>query len=421
VTRGVSIVIPTWNGLDLLKRFLPTVIEAAIQYAKQTGAPTQIIIVDDGGVDDSVEWLRGQGFVEGREGAKGGVGEEETGRRGDGTSGRGGEWATRRGSEGETGRGGDGQMEGDPLSDQCAPSLKLIRNEINRGFGEACNRGFEAAGYPLVFLLNNDVEVDVNSIVPLVENFADPSVFAAHCRVFELSSGRECGTGKLGSFARGFIRVHRSYVPSSGKVEGQAEHGALGSHAPLYSMFAGGGSAMFDREKFIEIGGFEPLLSPFYWEDVELSYRAWKRGYTVLYEPRSVTRHRVSSTISKLDQRAVRKVEQRNRLIYHWIHLHERSMMVSHVLWVLLLAVTAPLRPKPAFISSCVAALKRLPEIRKRRLEEKRAARRSDRDVFDLFGSLERRADVFAYDDYSELEETGPGLASKAQLGGHHR
>jgi hypothetical protein len=117
----------------------------------------------------------------------------------------------------------------------------------------------------------------------------------------------------------------------------------------------------------------------------------------------------------------VLKVEQRNRLIYHWIHLHERSMMVSHVLWVLLLAVTAPLRPKPAFISSCVAALKRLPEIRKRRLEEKRAARRSDRDVFDLFGSLERRADVFAYDDYSELEETGPGLASKAQLGGHHR
>ncbi len=413
MTRGVSIVIPTWNGLDLLKRFLPTVIEAAIQYAKQTGAPTQIVIVDDGGVDDSVEWLRGQGFVE--------AGEGETGRRGEGESrgageprGRGAEGLRSRGAEKPRGAGDDRNGAARIINSESdasghhkpTPSLKLIRNEINRGFGEACNRGVEAAGYPLVFLLNNDVEVDVNSIAPLVENFADPSVFAAHCRVFELSSGQECGTGKLGSFARGFIRVHRSYVPSSVNVERQA---GQGSHAPLYSMFAGGGSAMFDREKFIEIGGFERLLSPFYWEDVELSYRAWKRGYTVLYEPRSVTRHRVSSTISKLDQRAVRKVEQRNRLIYHWIHLHERSMMVSHVLWVLLLAVTAPLRLEPAFISSCIAALKRLPEIHKRRLEEKRAARRSDRDVFDIFESLERRVDVFAYDDSSELEETGLG------------
>jgi GT2 family glycosyltransferase len=286
------------------------------------------------------------------------------------------------------------------------PSLTLIRNETNRGFGETCNRGFEIASYPFVFLLNNDVEVAQDSIAPLVDNFGDESVFAVHCRVFELSSGQECGTGKLGSFARGFIRVHRSYVPRPANINDQEHenHGAHGSGSPLYSMFAGGGSAMFNREKFIEIGGFEPLLSPFYWEDVELSYRSWKRGYTVIYEPRSVTHHRVSSTISKLDRRNVRIVEQRNRLIYHWIHLHDTSLLMSHVFWVLLLAVTAPMRLKPSFVSSCIAALKRLPEIRKRRLEERRAARRTDRDVFDIFDMLERRADLIAYDEYSELE-----------------
>jgi GT2 family glycosyltransferase len=257
-----------------------------------------------------------------------------------------------------------------------------------------------------VFLLNNDVEVDLDSIAPLVENFTDDSIFAVHCRVFELISGQECGTGKLGSFSRGFIRVHKSYVPRPLSTQGPEEHGAQVSRAPLYSMFAGGGSAMFDRKKFIEIGGFEPLLSPFYWEDVELSYRAWKRGYTVLYEPRSVTRHGISSTISKLDRRKVRIIEQRNRLIYHWINLHAPSLMVSHISWVLLLAATAPLRLRPFFISSCIAALKQWPKIRKRRLEERRAARRTDRDVFDLFDSLERRADVIAYDQYSELDST---------------
>ena len=170
---------------------------------------------------------------------------------------------------------------------------------------------------------------------------------------------------------------------------------------------------MFDRERFVEIGGFEPLLSPFYWEDVELSYRAWKRGYTVLYEPRSVTRHRVSSTIGNLDRDRVRKIEQRNRLIYHWIHLHERSSLASHILWVLLLAVTSPLRLKPSFLASFFAALTRLPQIGKRRREERQAARRSDRDVFDIFATLERRTDLFAYDDYSELEARQSGTGKR--------
>jgi GT2 family glycosyltransferase len=373
VTSSVSIVIPSWNGLELLKRFLPTVIEATVQYITQFDAAAEILIVDDGSVDQSADWLRSQGFAEGQE--------PETERDTVTTS-----------------------STTQPRDQMRLPSLRLIRNETNRGFGEACNRGFRSAKYPLVFLINNDVAVDVNSIAPLVENFADSSVFAAHCRVFELSTGQECGTGKVGSFSRGFIRVHESYVPRNVRLPGRVDQGVPGVLGPLYSLFAGGGSAMFDRSKFLEMGGFEPLLSPFYWEDVELSYRAWKRGYVVLFEPRSVTRHRISSTIGKLDQRAVRKIDQRNRLIYHWIHLHSRSMMTSHVIWILLLSASSPLRLNPEFISSVIAAVKLLPLIRQRRIAEKQAARRSDREVFDIFSSLKEREDVFAYDDYAELE-----------------
>ena len=129
-------------------------------------------------------------------------------------------------------------------------ALKLLRNETNRGFGETCNRGIEATIYPLVFLLNNDVEVGLDSIAPLVENFTDTQVFSAHCHVFNFESGQECGTGKLGSFSRGFIRVHRSYVPSTTSELKR-------STRALYSMFASGGSAMFDRQKFLELGGFD--------------------------------------------------------------------------------------------------------------------------------------------------------------------
>jgi hypothetical protein len=55
--------IPSWNGLDLLKQFLPSVIRAATHYTTTFDAPSEIVIVDDGSVDDSAAWLHGQGFV----------------------------------------------------------------------------------------------------------------------------------------------------------------------------------------------------------------------------------------------------------------------------------------------------------------------------------------------------------------------
>ena len=38
---GISIVIPSWNGLDLLRGCLPSVLAAARCYTDQTGAPTE--------------------------------------------------------------------------------------------------------------------------------------------------------------------------------------------------------------------------------------------------------------------------------------------------------------------------------------------------------------------------------------------
>lgn len=160
---------------------------------------------------------------------------------------------------------------------------------------------------------------------------------------------------------------------------------------------------MFDREMFIALGGFDPLLSPFYWEDVELSYRAWKRGFDVLYEPHSVVDHRVSSTIGRLPQWRVRRIQQRNRIIYHWIHLHDGGLLMSHLAWTVALALTAPIRLKPGFLLSVISALGKLPRILQRRRQEKRLARRSDRDVLDLFAALETRDDIFPYEDFTEL------------------
>jgi GT2 family glycosyltransferase len=358
MARGLSIVIPTWNGLSLLREFLPSVIAEARSYCHREGAPVEIMVVEDGGDDSTVEWLVANGFEEKAECAEG---------------------------------------QDSLASERDNPSLefRFIRNRVNLGFGEASNHGVRAARHPLVFLLNNDVELAPDCIAPLVERFCQPSVFAVHCRVFDLETGRECGTGKVGTFARGFLRVHQSYaLLDDEEPERKQVRLASDSSDPLYSMFAGGGSALFDRSKFLELGGFEQLLSPFYWEDVDLSYRAWKRGLTVLYEPKSVVRHRISSTIRKLDRQRVRRIQQRNRLIWHWINLHDRKLMISHLAWLVLLSVTAPLTLRPGFIGSLVSAARLLPEIRQRRREEESQSIRSDRDVLGVFEQLNRRADL---------------------------
>src|SRR5205823_9532662 len=68
----------------------------------------------------------------------------------------------------------------------------------------------------------------------------------------------------------------------------------------LYPCFyGGGGSCAFDRHKFLELGGFDPLLEPFYLEDTDVGYLAWKRGWKVLYQPRSIVYHEHRGTIGK--------------------------------------------------------------------------------------------------------------------------
>jgi GT2 family glycosyltransferase len=346
MSAAVSIVIPSWNGRALLERFLPSVLVAAVRYAA-TGSPVEIIIVDDGSTDGTGEWVA------------------EQARRSD-------------------------------------VALRCLPLATNRGFCEACNQGVNGATFPRVLLLNNDVEMHPDGIQPLSAAFdREDRLFAVHCRVVDFDSGHEVGTGKMGSFARGFLRVHRSYVVREPR------------RGPLFSMFAGGGSAMVSRAAFLELGGFDPIFAPFYFEDVELSYRAWKRGWSVAYEPASEVRHRFSSTIGPLAGRKVEAVSHRNRLMMHWIHLHDGRWLAAHVCWTIVLALTGPITLRPRFFSALWQALRKLPIVRAKRRVERARALRSDRDVIGIFEALARRVDVRPYDDPRELESDQREKASR--------
>ena len=115
----------------------------------------------------------------------------------------------------------------------------------------------------------------------------DDRVFAVSCQIFFSDPARvreETGLTQA-RWHEGALRVR---------------HRIDDSHQGLFPCFyAGGGSSAFDRRKFLELGGFDPLLAPFYLEDTDLGYMAWKRGWKVLYQPRSVVYHEHRGTIGR--------------------------------------------------------------------------------------------------------------------------
>ena len=93
----------------------------------------------------------------------------------------------------------------------------------------------------------------------------------------------------------------------------------------LLSFTAIGAFSAFDRAKFLEIGGFDPSAAMV--EDVEISYRGWKRGWRIQYEPRSVAYHDASQTMDRrYRRRTLDKISRRSRILMHWMLLHDRRM-----------------------------------------------------------------------------------------------
>ena len=206
----VSIVIPNYNGEQLLRRNLPAVIAAAESYPGQA----EIVVVDDGSSDGSVVYIQG------------------------------------------------------------VAAARLVLRPSNGGFGVACRSGVEASKHDIVILLNTDVRPLDDFIAPLVAAFEDRRVMAVSCLGYVDDKRLEGEAAKVPYFRRGVLKLRNA----------QAEH----ARPTLYAI---GGHCAVSRSKFQELGGFDELFAPFYWEDADLCYRGWKRGWITLYEPASRVIH----------------------------------------------------------------------------------------------------------------------------------
>lgn len=237
-------------------------------------------------------------------------------------------------------------------------SVKLIEHGNNRGFSAAVNTGSKVAKGDLILLINTDVIPNEDFLESLLPHFKDPKVFAV--------SAHEGGYGGAkGSFADGYIQLGMN-------------NETKGAHKSFY---VSGGSGLFRRSIWEELEGMDQkLLSPFYWEDIDLCYRAAKRGYINLWEPDGKVVHKHESTISKFPKVYVARVKERNQLLMLWKNIHSKNLMKKHIIGL----ISRSLR-HPGYIRIIIMALGRFGIMLKQRNKEIKASKVSDEAIFAQF------------------------------------
>ena len=244
----------------------------------------------------------------------------------------------------------------------------------NGGFSRACNAAIGVSTGDALLLLNNDVSVAPDFLPPLRQALeADPSVFAVNSRILLPGVPARDEGEKTGGFHHGIFYVDCLPSPSP-------------SAAP--TLYATACAALYRRDRVDALGGFDELYSPFYWEDVDLSYRALKRGWRVLYEPRSVVHHQHETTTSRLDPRFKARIRERNQFLFVWKNITDpRLTRQSRTLGPLVGLYHALRRGDWGLWDGYRAARRLWPALQARRRTEEREAVVSDRDILARFAA----------------------------------
>lgn len=312
---NISIIIPNYNGEDLLRKNLPKVLSAISNYKD---GEIEVIIVDDGSADDSVSSIKY--FVSSI---------------------------------------GNNKIE-----------FKILENKINLGFSSTVNKGAKEARGDILVLLNTDVVPEKDFLKPLISHFHDESVFAVGCMDKSIESGKTVLRGRgIGKWEKGFL-VHRR-----GEVDKKN------------TLWVSGGSGAFRKSIWNKLLGFNELYSPFYWEDIDLSYRAIKSGYKVLFEPTSVVlhEHEKGTIKKKFSPFKIKTIAYRNQFIFVWENATDINLQFLHVFWLPYHFLKALVRLDTPLFIGFLMALILLPKIIISSFKAQKLFVRTDKEVIENF------------------------------------
>lgn len=282
---NISIIIPNYNGVQLLQSNLSSIVAILQLYKK---GEKELIIVDDCSQDDSIAFLKG--FQQ---------------------------------------------------RNKTIP-ITILTNAKNIGFAPTVNRGVAYAKGDIVILLNTDVVPEKNFLVPLLPHFANPDVFGVGCMDRSIEKGKIVLRGRgIGAWQKGFL-IH-----------------ARGETDAINTLWVSGGSGAFNKKIWDILGGLDSLYAPFYYEDIDISYRAQKSGYSVFFEPKALVKHEheKGAIKSHYSFEQIKTIAYRNQFIFVWKNMTDKNLIAAHFRWLPYHFLSAVKRKDYTFFKGFFAAL----------------------------------------------------------------
>ncbi len=246
----VKIVILNWNGAALLRRFLPSVV------ANTPETAGHIFVADNGSTDDSLQVLA-----------------EEF------------------------------------------PSVTVMPFTENYGYAEGYNRAIDAIPeeYPLVLLLNSDVETPEGWLEPLAAAMdADPTIGACQPKILSCADrSRFEYAGACGGY------IDRNGYPyCRGRVFERIE-ADLGQYDTAAEVFWATGAALLTRtDLYRRLGGLDPKFFA-HMEEIDLCWRILLDGHKVMAIPASHVYHLGGGSLPASNPRKTYLNFRNNLLLLH--------------------------------------------------------------------------------------------------------
>ncbi len=304
---NISVVIPNYNGENLLRKNLPKIIEEMASYKK---GQVEVIVIDDFSKDKSIEVL--EGFK------------------------------------------------------NKYKNFKFLVNSRNLGFSSTVNNGVSHVSGEIILLLNTDVYPEKGFLEPLLLHFNNQEIFAVGCMEKSIEGEKIVLRGRgIGKWQRGFL------MHSRGEVDKKE------------TLWVSCGSGAFRKSIWDKIGGLNSLYNPFYWEDIDLSYRAQKVGYKVLFEPESVVfhEHEKGAIKNAYSGFKIKTIAYRNQFIFVWLNATDFKIRVSHLIYLPYHIIKALFRVDGAFFLGLFSALIMVPKVIKLDFKLHKQFRVKDREV----------------------------------------
>jgi len=245
------------------------------------------------------------------------------------------------------------------------PEVRTEQTPQNLGFQEANNYAVKLAESKIVMPMNNDIKLDPKALHYLAQHFDNKDIFAVSGKIFAFDQTTFLYGNRGGYFQKGHFHLYEKPPEDDSQT-----------------LFACGGAFMVNRQKYLDLGGFDSMYHPLYYEEIDLSYRALKRGWKVHYEPQSIAYHKVQATITRQEKlRRISLISARNNYLFVWKNILDRSMTLTFLFYIPLFLLRDLFRLKSRFWVAFYMALKRLPRALRGRSIEQSDVLYSDREI----------------------------------------